>query len=61
MSNCVTAANFTASLNGQCGTHLSPDKAAPLHTMPNSSDSAMPISRVGNSSSTWSPAKNSLP
>ena len=61
MSNCVTATNFTAGQDGQCGTHFSPDKAAPLHTMPPSSDAAMPISRVGNSRSTGSPAKNSLP
>ena len=38
------------------------DKAAPLHTMPKSSppratDSAMPISRVGNSRSTGSPSQ----
>jgi hypothetical protein len=59
-------ARLATKLMARGGTPLSPDKAAPLHTMPKSSspratDSAMPISRVGNSRATGSPAKSSLP
>ena len=42
---------------GAAQNNFETDKAAPLHTMPNSSDSAMPISRVGNSGSTQSPSQ----